>query len=139
MADLVAGGASACTTFQDLRKAGFKEDTIAKIIDVFSDDYPCAFDMETAYIESIPVEQYGFSMENISKLGFTDTKTKIILELLEEQDADEDMPCHSVPELAVESILFLRYSPGTDFVETVFSAQEKKVALPPPVRPVCPK
>eukprot|EP00041_Stephanoeca_diplocostata_P016638 m.328563 g.328563 ORF g.328563 m.328563 type:complete len:372 (+) comp20433_c0_seq2:2359-3474(+) len=107
---------------QDLRKAGFKENTIAKIIEIFEvdPDYPCACDMAKEYIESRLVEPYNFSIDNIAKLGFTDRKTEVLLSLLKEQEADESLPCHSVIEIAVESILFLQYPDGIEFVETVF-------------------
>eukprot|EP00041_Stephanoeca_diplocostata_P010491 m.166765 g.166765 ORF g.166765 m.166765 type:complete len:398 (-) comp18168_c0_seq1:255-1448(-) len=107
---------------QDLRKAGFKEDTIAEILKIFEvdPDYPSAHDMATEYIESRQVDPYAFSMENIAKLGFTDSKTELLFRLLQEQDEDKSMPCDSVIEIAVESILFLRYPSGVEFVETAF-------------------
>eukprot|EP00041_Stephanoeca_diplocostata_P016635 m.328558 g.328558 ORF g.328558 m.328558 type:complete len:117 (+) comp20433_c0_seq1:267-617(+) len=51
---------------QDLRKAGFKKNTIAKIIEIFEvdPDYPCACDIAKEYIESRQVEPYNFSIDN---------------------------------------------------------------------------
>lgn len=92
---------------QDLRKAEFKEHIIPTIIDLFEN--PCVYNMAKAYLESRPVDSYKFTSDNIAKLGFTDTKTDVLLGQLKAQETNDDPPRRTVLDVALASIAFLQH------------------------------